>query len=383
MSGNYITNTRPFRLKILSLLLNNAWVAKFGCSLIAPGYFEAKDEEDIAKAIIDYRAKYKSSPGYDDLLELTGGQYVDLIEELYGDGYDEDNRMASDIVVQFAREQAVKLAILESVDDINRGDLSSPVDRIKEALQVGETLLAPGMDPIADVDKWLFDSWENKIPTGWLHIDIILEGGLDVGEMGVILGPPNRGKTMALINIGYAAASIYGFGKHVVHFTHEMSVGKICKRYVARMLFRFPKPGDDLTEYSEEMYEAARQLLPGKIRVIGGARKMTTTELEGHLDKLVAEGFNPELVVDDYVDLLVPPRNYTDRRYELSALYEWYRSLGEVYDCPMWTASQGNRNSLGKELVTMADIAEDIGKANIADVIVAICQTYDEAQVDQ
>ena len=137
MSGNYITNTRPFRLKILSLLLNNAWVAKFGCSLIAPGYFEAKDEEDIAKAIIDYRAKYKSSPGYDDLLELTGGQYVDLIEELYGDGYDEDNRMASDIVVQFAREQAVKLAILESVDDINRGDLSSPVDRIKEALQVG------------------------------------------------------------------------------------------------------------------------------------------------------------------------------------------------------------------------------------------------------
>jgi hypothetical protein len=49
----------------------------------------------------------------------------------------------------------------------------------------------------------------------------------------------------------------------------------------------------------------------------------------------------------------------------------------------MWSASQAGRSSLSKEIITMADIAEDIGKANIADVIIALCQTREEETADQ
>ena len=45
---------------------------------------------------------------------------------------------------------------------------------------------------------------------------------------------------------------------------------------------------------------------------------------------------------------------------------------------PIWTASQANRASLAKKVVTEGDIAEDFGKAQTADVILALCQTKQE-----
>lgn len=152
-------------------------------------------------------------------------------------------------------------------------------------------------------------------------MDQILEGGLGVPEFGLILGPPNSGKSMALINIGYGAASL-GSGKNVVHFTHEMSMEQVAKRYAARMTFRFPTKEGNLQAYADNLYEVAKKMMPGKIRIIGGAYKMTTGEVESHMDRLVAEGFEPDLIIDDYVDLILPPKHYNERRFELSATYE-------------------------------------------------------------
>jgi replicative DNA helicase len=186
---------------------------------------------------------------------------------------------------------------------------------------------------------------------------------------------------MALINIGFGAASI-GSGKNVVHFTHEMSVAQVAKRYAARMTFRFPHRDDDLNAYEDELVEAARKLMPGRIRIIGGAERMTIEQLQSHLDRLIAEGFEPGLIIDDYADLIKPSQRYTDRRFELSANYENLRALSFRY-CPIWTASQTTRGALNKEIVTMADLAEDIGKAAICDVLVAMCQTREELESDQ
>ena len=371
---------REFRIKILSLMLDNVWMSRYGDGIIIPEYFERDDEEKLARAIIDYRKAYKSSPkDPTDLVEMSGCSF-DFVVEIYDT--ERDYNLTADLVIKFAKQQAAKLAILESVDDIQRGDLDTPIERIKKAILVGDNITSPGIDPIADVDIWIHDMWTNKVPTGWWHIDRVLEGGLDVGEEGVILGPPNRGKTMALINIGYNAASLLA-GKNVIHFTHELKPNAVAKRYAARMMFKFPQVGDNIEEYADNLIDTARKLMPGKVRVIGGAQRMTTHEIEANINRLIAEGFEPGIIIDDYLDLVEPPKAYNERRYELTAIYEWYRTLSATYNCPVWTATQGNRSSLSKEIVTMADVAEDIGKANTADVIIAICQTYEEVQVNQ
>lgn len=375
---------RYFRLKILSLLLDPRWVSIYGDTIIASEYFEEDDEIAISDALLEYNRNYAHPPGDPtDLLIMLDMEHEDTVGEIYELYQDADfePEFTSDMVVQFAREQAAKNAVLEGVDDIKRGDLSKLLERIQEAVNVGQSIMAPGIN-FLDVDSWLYELWSDKVMTGFPFVDAILEGGLGPGELGVILAPVNRGKSMALVNIGYGAASI-GSGKNVIHFTHEMSTGVVAKRYAARMVFKFPKRTDNLKEYKEELLYAAKRLMPGNIRIVGGPERMTVSELRHHVKRLIAEGFDPGLIVDDYADLLVSTRRYKERRFELSDIYTELRALGAEFGVPVWTASQARRTALDREIITLQDIAEDIGKANVSDVIIALCQTHDEYDLER
>jgi replicative DNA helicase len=371
---------REFRLKILSLMLDSSWMTQYGIDIVRPQFFEQDDEETICKALLKFWADYKSVPSDpEDVIVIAGDENAQLIHELFDS--DSDTRLASDKAVEWAKEQAVKVAILESADDVKAKRLKDIIPRLRTALAIGDNLLSPGIDVIADTEMWLYDIFTEKVRTGFTHVDHILSGGLGPGELGVILAPVNRGKSMALVNIGYGAATI-GSAKNVVHFSHEMNATVVSKRYAARLTFRFPTKGDDLAEYETSLIDAAMKLMPGKIRVIHQP-KMTVDDMDNRLERLAAEGFEIGMIIDDYPDLLVPTRNYTDRRFELSGIYTDLRALGDKWKVPVWGASQSTRGSLSKEIITMQDIAEDIGKAAIADVIVAICQTRDERLTEQ
>jgi len=371
---------REFRLKILSLMLDRQWMSQFGTTVIRPEFFEMDDEEAVSKVVIKYWVDYKACPtSINDLEVMLEGKHRKLLEILYDIPLSE-KKLAGDRALQWAKEQAAKVAILDSVDDINKGDLQKVIVKMKDALKVGEDIQNVGIEVVRDVDKWLYDLWTHKIRTGWYHVDSILEGGLGAGELGIILAPMNAGKSMSLINIGFGAASI-GSGCNVVHFTHEMSQEITAKRYAARTVFKFPMRDGDLGDYEIELQKAAVRILTGKIKVVG-MRNSTIERIDAQLERLLDEGFKFDLIIDDYPDLVSSTRRYTEKRFELSEVYKEFRDLGGKYNVPIWGASQSGRNSLSKEIITIQDIAEDIGKAAIADVIVALCQTRDEEQVN-
>jgi hypothetical protein len=358
------------------------WFSRVGHHVVKAEYFEAEDERAIAGAILNYNTAYGRVPvDPEDVIVLCDGEYDNTVYEVFENLDDYETSLAKDVVVQWAKEQAAKNAILESVDDVQRGNLSAVLERMEKAVVVGDDLVSPGLDVIADTDQWLYRQWIGKVKTGWPHVDIHLEGGLGEGELGVILAPSNRGKSMALVNIAYGAAGI-GSGKNVVIFTHEMSQNVYAKRVAARMLFRFPSRDGDLAVYEYDVKETAKKLMPGKIRVIGGMR-MTMHQIEASLERLKAEGFDFDLIIDDYPDLIVPSQRREQKRFELSEIYEWYRGIGNMYGVPTWAASQTNRGGYNKEVITESDIAEDIGKVSISDVIIAVCQTRKEAMDEQ
>lgn len=383
---------RPFRLKIIALLLNPRWTSVYGETLIKPEYFGAEDERAIVGAILDYHRAYNRPPSDpEDVIALIDDvelrdDVAGLVYDIYDDRDEWELDLPSDVVKQFAREQEMKIAILDSVDDIKKGDLSSALTRVKKAYETGRSLLTPGIDVVGNVDDWLYDLWSSKVRTGWVHVDKVLEGGLSGGEnmaeLGVIMAPPNFGKSMSLVNLGYSAASI-GSGLNVIHFTHELASPIVAKRYAARMLFRFVQRHDDKDVYKKEFLDAAKRLMPGNIRIIGGARRMKLEEMSSHIERLIAEGFDPGLIIDDYADLIIPSQRRSQYRFELSDIYKEMRAMAGHYGIPVWTATQSTRSSLNKEVITLSDIAEDIGKAAIADVIIALCQTPDEYRMDR
>ena len=370
-----------FRLKLASLVLDPLWTGRVG-EVIKPAYFDTDAEQDAVAAMYEYRERYKRTPlDVEDVIALVDNpDAVDVLYSIYEvhDSAVNDMDMPKDVAIQWAKEQAAKIAILESIDDVRSGDLTSVLLRIQQAVSVGDDVRSPGIDFIRDVTMWLYNEWVDRVPTGWVHIDNHLEGGLGGGELGVVFAPTNRGKSVALVNIAYAAAGI-GSAKDVLILTHEMSPGKYAKRIAARMMFRFPSKQGDLHRYEDELLELAIKLLPGRIRIAGGAQKMGVNDIRDIVNRLHDEDFHPSVIIDDYADLLIPPTSYSDKRHNLTATYEWLRSYAGELDIPIWTASQVGRQAYTREVIRVEDVAEDIGKANTADLIVAICQTPDEA----
>lgn len=349
--------------------------------IIRPQYFEAEDEAMVAAAIQEYYAKYRRPPvDVDDLTDiLDTTDYNHLVHSIYLGLGEWDLDYASDRVVEFAQQQAARIAVLESLDDVESGNLSSVVDRLKAAMRVGMDITDTGLDIKNDL-SWVDASVGAKLPTGILHLDIALEGGLAKGELGIILSPPNYGKSMTLINIGHGAMGPLTRA-NVAHLSFEISAEVVAKRYGARTIFRFPNRSGDNEDYKEEYSRLADVLTPGNVRAF--RMQGTCNDIRARLDNLIDNGYPLDLVIVDYGDEVDPIRPRPDRYYELGDIFGDMRKIAFDYDVPLWTATQATRGSLGKEVITMGDLAESFKKAAKADVIVAVCQTPEEEAAEQ
>jgi len=362
-------------------MLKPRWLATYG-PIIKPEYFESKDEHELAEVLLEYWRQYKRPPvDQDDVLDLIGeDEYADIIGTVFLGVHDWDLEYASDSAIQFCKEQASKLAVLESLDDINKGDLSSVHSRLKEAMKVGEDIGDVGIDIKKDASKWLHEQQMDKVPTGLIHLDIAMEGGLGAGELGVFMSPPNYGKSMSLINVGYGAAGPIS-RCNVIHFTLEMSANVVAKRYAARMLFRFPPKSGSMTEYEDDFIRVANMLMPGSVRTLGV--RGTVANLRSKTDMYIDRGFTPDLIVVDYADEIQPSRRRESHWIEIGDVFRELRDMAFDYNVPIWTGTQANRGALNKEVITMGDLADSFQKASIADAIIAICQTAEEEKINQ
>jgi hypothetical protein len=84
------------------------------------------------------------------------------------------------------------------------------------------------------------------------------------------------------------------------------------------------------------------------------------------------------MVIVDYGDLLKPISTQREKRNELETIYEELRAIAQIYDCPVWTASQTNRSGLNAEVITMESISEAFNKCFVADFIFSISRTVED-----
>ncbi len=86
----------------------------------------------------------------------------------------------------------------------------------------------------------------------------------------------------------------------------------------------------------------------------------------------------PDVVIIDYADLITPSRHYEKTYEEAGLTYRELRALAKRHNLVVWTASQTNRGALNKPVITKADLADSLKKADVADLIIALCQTKKE-----
>ena len=66
----------------------------------------------------------------------------------------------------------------------------------------------------------------------------------------------------------------------------------------------------------------------------------------------------------------------------MESIYEELRGIAQVYECPVWTASQTNRSGLNAEVVTMEAISEAFSKCFVADFIFSLSRTVEDKSVN-
>jgi replicative DNA helicase len=287
---------------------------------------------------------------------------------------DDDDEYVKEKSLDFCKKQKLKEAILKSVDLLQ----SQSFDQIQKVINDAMNLGADN-DCGHDWHKDVLDRFEmkmrNPISTHWEEIDTITKGGLGKRELGVVVAPTGAGKSMALAHLGAMAVVK---GKTVVHYTLELADTVVGQRYDSCITGIELK---NLMSMKDAILMAVEHI-PGKLIIKEYPTKSASTRtILSHLEKLKQKGINVDMIIVDYADLLRPTASgfkTQELRHSLGNTYEELRAIGQVWDIPVWTASQTNRSGLNAEVITMEAISEAFNKCFVADFICTISRTVED-----
>ena len=220
------------------------------------------------------------------------------------------------------------------------------------------------------IDERYEESVRNTCTTGWDAIDDIADGGLGRGELGVMVAPAGIGKSWALVNIGANAVKA---GLNVIHYTLELNAAYVGLRYDAVFT---GISAQDLKYNLEDVKKKVGGLKGDLIVKYYPTKSATVNTLSAHIQRCMANGKKPDLVIVDYADLL---RGHgKEVRHELGNIYEDLRGLAGEYEIPVWTASQANRSALEDDIIGAEKIAESYSKIMTADFVLSLSRKIED-----
>ena len=86
---------------------------------------------------------------------------------------------------------------------------------------------------------------------------------------------------------------------------------------------------------------------------------LTMNKIEGILDKWKDEGFEPELIITDYADIMEDNYGEKDERKKTNNIWKGMRALSQKLDCLYISPTQADAESYDKYLLTMKNFSED------------------------
>jgi replicative DNA helicase len=213
-----------------------------------------------------------------------------------------------------------------------------------------------------------------RIPTGINKIDKILNGGIQKGELGLVMATTSQGKSSLLTNFAYiAVANKY----KVVYFTFEMSIKQIAMRQDARWLkidydkfktYNFTK---EEKNYIKRRLKKARKKYLNSLRIAYYPMgKPSIESLYKVLDDYYEEDkFVPDLVIIDSPDHMRSVKNQKEIRIEQKLVYQDCKALADDY--AVWVSTHAGRE-WKKKIATSEAAGESYDKSRIADIVLTL-----------
>jgi len=366
-----------FQIKLIAALFKDKLFLQQISDILDSSYFESEANIIILDIIKDYYREYNSLPTIEAMKvkiiemdnELLKKSIADNIKEAFKEMEAEDLDFVKEKALEFCKNQEIKKAIIESVELLNRGDYDSIKVKVDNAMKAGVEKDV-GHEYAEHIDERYLESVRNTVTTGWDAIDDIADGGLGKGELGVMVAPAGIGKSWALVNVG---ANAIRAGLNVIHYTLELNAAYVGLRYDS--VFTGIQ-AQELKYNIDEVKKKVETLKGDLIVKYYPTKAATVNTISAHIQRCMAHGKKPDLIIVDYADLL---RGHgKEVRLELGNIYEDLRGLAGEYEIPVWTASQANRSALEDDIIGAEKIAESYSKIMTADFVLSLSRKIED-----
>lgn len=313
-------------------------------------------------------------------------QYLDEIMERLknttSEGIDEIEEMAE----RFFKQQNLVRVANEIKKIAGDGDMSRYDEcrkLVEDAISVGRKV-EDCVSPLEDIDDVLSPDSVVTIPTGVEKLDECLGGGLDKGKLGLIIAGSGVGKT-SMTTCFAANAALAGY--KVLQIVFEDSTRDIRRKYAS---FMSDIETCDINKNEETTQEVRRRIknFAGKDLIDNNVRierlkpqKYTIDGIRSLIKKRINEGFKPDMVVIDYFGCIkLNMRNGASKwEIEEDGMRE-FEVLAPELDIAVWLPVQGNRESMAAETVEMHNVSGSIAKVQVAQVVISITKSQEDAK---
>jgi replicative DNA helicase len=344
------------------------------------------DDPDLGDVVLAARKVMEDSNGVlpsKATLEQEVPKLRSLVRDLFAEDI-KDREYVAGKVAKYCQQKACERAVYEVAKAIKDGKKDGIVTILQEALQVGLDISNIGeylRDYKQRVPEYLHPELRTLQPTGLTHLDLIMGGGLAPGELGIIAASAKAGKSVFLANVAFNTAGGL-MNKKAIYYSLEMVQRKVLRRLDTLTAGSVSdKMKTDPRKFTEALKDRMGKLIGGNVLVKSWpTRCCNYSMMSAHLSRAIALGFKPDVVLVDYGDIMKPERRLGETRHEIAGCFEDLRKMAGEFNVPVWSATQLNRGAMNKATPDMADMAESYEKVQIADAIIGIGRTPEEAQ---
>jgi len=378
-----------FQQSLIKAIIEDKKYGETIIDVLESKFFDNNSFRFIMENTRELYKNYNKIPDYNTLAQkimAEGGNkdsskiHVDTLEAIKNN--ESQIEYVKDTALNFCKQQNLKreLKNVQSIIESGEFEAYNKIEEIiQKALQVGLSN-DEATDVFHDIDGALEKDFRHPLPTGIVGIDNLLKGGLGIGELGVVLAPTGTGKTTLLTKFANTA---YNLGYNVVQIFFEDNPGNIKRKHYTIWTDIAPDQQPEFKDEVKSKVEEAQAKSKGSLKLLKLASdNVTVSEIKNKIRKMNSEiGKKVDLLVLDYVDCISSDKSTNGEEWkgEGSVMRSLESMTGE-FEMAIWTATQGNRESISSEVVTGDQMGGSIKKAQIAHVILSIGKTLEQKE---
>jgi replicative DNA helicase len=353
------------------------WIMEFyQISKVAPG-----------KAIQDiWRAK-QSELSEDD--QKLVGELIQSLSEDWSKGEPNNVPYTSETAKKFFKIQSLKKLAFLLQESISAGDTAGGERSVANFKRI-EKVQGQGIDLLKEenfTEIYKAYTMEDEVLFHLPGAYGEMVGPICRGDFVGVLAPKKTGKTWTLMHMAMTA---YLSGLDVLFVSLEMMKPQTIRRFwsmlegrpyrdreiklpmfhdfddCSRIEFQreYRKGVEIDPEIIKKSQKTWRKSIRGSLRLeIFPTNSFAPKDMETLLSNLqLYENYSPNVIVIDYLDIMVPDKHISEERHKLNQIWLYARGLAQERQIAVISASQTGRKTVGGKEVQESDVSEDIRK---------------------